>query len=162
MCEYDDNEEKILLEALRHTETQLDHLNQIATAADNRAMAFTGFAGVMATLFISAASSAPLPAVGYLGALGILLGGTATVFSAAPRGFYVPGHRYRYWVDHLVDGDEFSKAIESQAKENDDRIDANEVSLGQRASQFRSGVQIVVFSALVTVLVQLIGLAMTD
>ncbi|MCO6381329.1 hypothetical protein [Oceanicola sp. 502str15] len=149
------NKERIAIEALRQTETYLEELNDIAASADARAMAFTGFAGVMATLFLTLAPDAPSPVFAYIGAISVILGGIKTASSGSPRGFYSAGAFYADWEEHIADDDAFLEVIISQAKENDERIEHNNGLLEERASSFQSGVTLVIFATLVTMLIQL-------
>jgi hypothetical protein len=155
MSKFSTDREKILSEALRSSEHMLDQLNQIATAADNRAMSFTGFAGVMSTLLITTAHSMPVPWLNFAASIFVIIGAISTASSCAPRGFYVAGDRFSPWLDHVKDKDPFVDALQNQGELNDERIDANEKSLAQNAARFARGVNIVLTVSLFAIVLQL-------
>lgn len=152
------DEEPIVKEAFRQTELKLVELNRIAEAADRRAMAFAGFAGVIATLLFSSANNMPLEWVNYVGGIVVFCGAYLAATSAFPRGFYTPGQRFGHWEHHLVDGDSFIDALKFRAAENDERIIKNEKSLDENADRLKSGVSVSMAAGVLTATIQLFAL----
>ncbi|KCV81018.1 hypothetical protein ATO10_14489 [Actibacterium atlanticum] len=153
-----DNQKRIVVEALRHSEVHLTELSSIASAADQRAIGFAGFSGVVATALLGFAELTPFPAISILGSFGLILGSIMAAQSTSPRSFHIPGHRWECWKEHVADNDDYYSVLISQAEENDIRITDNFASLDESASQFRNAMSVVVFTFLMTILIQAIGM----
>lgn len=131
------DQERITCEALRQTEMQLEDLNQLATSADQRAMAFSATSGLLATLLInSAGEHLSVPWV-YISCFGLVLSAMISIWSCMPRSFYIRGHTWKDWRGHIDDRDTYVLAVASQAAENDDRIQENFAALKRSGSMMK-------------------------
>ncbi|WP_170414747.1 hypothetical protein [Ruegeria atlantica] len=119
------NKLNIALEALRQTELHLEDFNNLASNADQRAMALAGTLAAIAAILATLSPSAPSPFLSYVSCGGFVVASFMAASSCMPRNFHVRGHRWEDWEGHLTDNDNFIDAVASQAKENDGRIKDN-------------------------------------
>ena len=159
---YSDNQQKIIEEALRQTELQLEDLQAIATAAEARAFQFSSTTVLVATLATAFAERLPSPNGVYLGAVGLIAASSWAIFSVLPRTFHIRGLRWSEWKPHVTDNDEHGQVLESQAAENDQRIQFNFQRLHESSSHFTLSFRIAFASIGVTILAQLIAISRSN
>ncbi|WP_170606140.1 hypothetical protein [Ruegeria arenilitoris] len=127
------NKLNIAIEALRQTELQLEDINNLASNADQRAMALAGTLAAMATILATLASRTPSPFLSYVSCGGFIVASFVAASTCMPRRFHIRGHRWEGWKGHVDDNDDFLEVVISQAEENDIRISENFTKLNKAA-----------------------------
>jgi hypothetical protein len=158
---YNDNQKKIVCEALRQTELHIEDLQALATVAETRAFQFSSSCVLIATLGIALAQAALSPFAVYVSAAGLISSAFWALWSTLPRKFHIRGHRWIYWVEHVSDDDDFEVVLISQAEENDERIKYNFSRLEESAFHFRISLRIAFASIVLFILGQLIVIYQT-
>jgi hypothetical protein len=127
---------QIVKEGLRHTELRLEDLEKNATSAEKRLGWFATSSAAIAGFTFLYAAKMPHPMIAAISGLGIATASVLAVGVALPRRFHVRGHYWREWEGHIEDRDSLFAVLESQAAENDQRIDNNENELDRMARNF--------------------------
>lgn len=132
-----ENQNKIAIEALRHTELRLESLNGLAVLAETKAMQFATIITAFTTILAINANNFPNAEMTYISAVLLIIVALISIRTALPKNFHITGHYWREWKPHVTDNDDFVSVLISQAEENDTRIDYNEKKLSEIAENFK-------------------------
>ncbi len=151
------NREKIVVEALRHTEMHLKGLEDLANSSDRRALAFFAGGIAFAGFLLSLIDNLEYDSFTFLAAVVSLAASGVSISLILPKRFHILGHRWIDWKGHLDENDDFLSVIQSQARENDQRIYFNFDVLERAAKRTRLVAGLIMLSASIALTGQFIS-----